>query len=363
VHARWSRKQDEAIDAREVAVRVAAMPDVPLEVAGCDLGPSFRVVVAEYTGPWLEGQLRRTRVAERLMRDLRPRVLLTDHEGVRTSWLAAARRVGVPVVAVQHGVIHSNNGEYCHPRPPELVLPDLTCVYGTFERDVLLELGGYRPSEVVVTGSSRADPEHSRLSGSATERDDVRRELGVVDGDRMLVVSVAHSPVAGDIYSVEWVSRALGGPLPGIHVVFKLHPRERGVAPYEAVLEGLARAGGYAPPTMTSVRDFDLFRLLRSADAHIGLYSTVLTDAVVAGAPNLLVTGQAYGDLLGYVQGRVATPVATPDDVRAFMVDPRPPDPADREAFLAEHFLPGDATGRIVGAIRSMVDLRRYDDG
>ena len=171
----------------------------------------------------------------------------------------------------------------------------------------------------------------------------------------MLVVSVAHNPVAGDMYSVERVASLLGGPMPGIHVVFKLHPRERSDAPYEAVLR-VSRGPGLQPPAMSSVRDFDLYRLLRSADAHLGFYSTVLTDAIVAGTPNLIAVGQAFGDMLDYIPARVAAPVASVEEVRAFMRDPTPLDPADREAFLALHFRTGDTTGRIVDALHSLLD-------
>lgn len=355
VPTRYARPEDDQIGVDHVAARFAEVADVPLVVAGCDLGPELHALVAAHVGPRLESQLRWLRMAERMMRDLRPRVLFVDHEGVRTLWLAAARRLGIPSVAVQHGVIYPNNPEYCHPRHPRLMIPDLTCVFGPAERDLLLTLGGYDPAEVIVTGSSRSDPSHSNQVMSATERADVRRELGVRDGDRMLVVSVAHNPVAGDIYSVEMVARLLGGPLPGVHVVFKLHPRERTDAPYEAVLAGLARAGGHPPPAMTSVRDFDLYRLLRSADAHLGLHSTVLTDAVVAGTPNLIAVGQAFSDMLGYIPARVAVPVASVDEVLAFLRDPRPPEADDRAAFLAEHFAPGDATTRIVSAIQSLM--------
>ncbi len=356
VAGRWGRPEDDAIDASDVVARLAEVADVPLVVAGCDLGPALHALLIAAGRAALESQRRWLRVAERLIHDLRPRVLFVDHEGVRTLWLAAARRSGMPSVAVQHGVIYANNPEYCHPRLEGLMLPDLTCVFGTYERDLLLTLGGYQPHEVIVTGSSRADPERSSRIAAPDERADVRRELGVRDVDRLLVVSVAHNPVAGDIYSVEMVARLLGGPLPGIHVVFKLHPRERSDAPYEAVLTGLARANGYPPPAMTSVRDADLYRLLRSADAHLGLHSTVLTDAVVAGTPNLIAVGQAFSDMLGYIPARVAVPVASVEEVRAFMRDPRAPEAADREAFLALHFQPGDATGRIVTAIRSLLD-------
>ena len=365
VASRWAIPDDRSAQVSVVAASIAEAADVPLVVVGCDLGPWLHGAVATHAGAWLEGQLRWSGWAERFMADLRPRALFIDHEGVRTLWMAAARRLGIPIIAVQHGIINRHNMEYLHDRQAGLLIPDLTCVYGPYERQILLEFGGYRPDEVVITGSSRADPNVSRLPATPTERDDVRRELGVRAEHRMLVVSVAHNPVAGDMYSVERVASLLGGPMPGIHVVFKLHPRERSNAPYEAVLEGLARARGYEPPAMSSVRDFDLYRLLRSADAHLGFYSTVLTDAIVAGTPNLIAVGQAFGDMLDYIPSRVAVPVASVEELRAFMRDPRPLDPLNREAFLALHFQAGDTTGRIVDALNSLpdpADLRRATD-
>ena len=349
---RWSDPMDDTIDSSDVAAGLEGVARIPLDVEGWDLGPAFGSIVAGYGGSWLDGQRRGLRRAQRLMHELQPSVLFVDHEGVRTPWLAAARRLGIPIVAVQHGVIYPRNPEYCHARHPALVRPDTTCVFGPYEHDLLVTEGGYDPARVVVTGSSRADPDATDLARSPDERAQVRRELNVADDDRLLVVSVAHNPVAGDLHSAEMVARLLGGPLPGIHVVFKLHPQDRTQGPFEALLQGLARAHGDPAPRITVVRDFDLYRLLRAADAHLGQYSTVLTDAVVAGTPNMIAVGLAFGDMLGYVEARVAVPVASVDDVRSFMRAPRASEPDDRARFLAAHFRPGDATGRIAAAIR-----------
>jgi hypothetical protein len=218
-------------------------------------------------------------------------------------------------------------------------------------------MGGYEPTRVIVTGSSRANPDAALVPGSPDERGDVRRHLGVAGDDRLLVVSVAHNPVGGDIHSVNMVARILNGPLPGVHLVFKLHPRDDTEGTYEALVTGLARAGGYPAPRMSVVRDIDLYRLLRAADAHLGQYSTVLTDAVVAGTPNMIAVGTAYADILGYVDARVAVPVRSVDDVRTFMRDPRPQEAEDRALFLERHYRRGDATGRIVAAIQAAMRL------
>lgn len=363
VRHRYRVEGEREADVDAILAELASSPTPRLEVAGWDLGPAMRSIVLEGARGFLGGQARWTVWAERLMRDLRPSRLLVDHEGVRTLWLAAARRCGIPIVAVQHGLIYPHNAEYSGPSHPGRLRPDLTCVYGTYERDVLIEYGGYAATEVTVTGSSRADPDAAIRPTTPMERADVRRELGVRDGDRMVVVSVAHNPIMGDVHSVCMVDRLLGGPLPGVHVVFKLHPQEKGDAPYERLLTGLAEAGGYPAPPMTSVRDFDLYRLLRSADAHLGQYSTMNTDAVVSGTPTLLAVGQARADMLGYVAAGVAIPVNDVDDVRRALDAGPTLDPGARRRFLEAHFEAGDATGRIVAAMRALSPSRPGTSG
>jgi hypothetical protein len=77
----------------------------------------------------------------------------------------------------------------------------------------------------------------------------------------------------------------------------------------------------------------------------------VLTDAVVAGAPNLIALVQAHADLLGYVEAGVARPVRDASELMAALDDPRPMDPDARTAFLARHFRAGDASERIATAV------------
>jgi hypothetical protein len=321
------------------------------DVDGVDLSPALTEILERHAGSWLHDQRRRTIWAERLLRDLRPGALFLDREDSRTPWMAAARRVGIPIVAVQHGVIYPGNPAYCVRAVESVVLPERMCVFGPYEREVLTRHGPYDPERVVVTGSSRLDAELMDGIDREADRTAIRHALGVADGHRMLVVSVAHNPIGGDVHSVAMVARLFGGPLPGVHLVVKQHPLDRQTGLYERLVAGMARAGGYAPTPLTVVRDIDLHRLLRAADAHLGQYSTVLTDAVAAGTPNMIAVGVAFDDHLGYVAARVATPVRSVDDVRAFMADPRPAEAADRARFLRRHFRPGDATGRVAAVV------------
>ncbi len=209
-------------------------------------------------------------------------------------------------------------------------------VYGEYERRVL-ESGAYRSGEVVVSGSPRLDLDAAAASGpgAPAERAAIRRALGIADTDRMLVVSTLHLPFVRRSHLVHMLEVVLGGPLPGVHVVFKQHPGEQDDGPYRQLLTGLAGWGLRAAADLL-LRDIDLYRLLRAADAHLGLHSTVLTDAVVAGTSTSSPRSKRHGDLLGYVAAGVARPVTRVADLRAAMEHPESLDPECRRLFLFE---------------------------
>jgi len=333
-------------------------PEVPLDVDGVDLGPALMARVRAFADAWLTPTLTLASRVENLIAELRPGALLLTHEGIRAPWLVAAHRAGIPSFAIQHGVLYPTHPGYCHRRDATLILPSRTFVYGSYEREVLLEYGHYRPEEVEVSGSPRVDLDSigAAVPAGDTERSLVRHELTVRDGDRMLVVSTTHARLVRTFYLMHMLEQTLGGPLEGVHIVFKQHPGESDEGPYRDLLDGLARSGGYEPPPMTVVRDIDLYRLLRASDAHLGFQSTVLTDAVVVGVPNLIAHVGALGNPLDYVGAGVATPVRDVEDVRVALEHPVRPDPAQRKEFLDRHFMSGDASVRIVSRIRDSLD-------
>jgi hypothetical protein len=112
-------------------------------------------------------------------------------------------------------------------------------------------------------------------------------------------------------------------------------------------VRGLAAARGFDPPPVTVVQDIDLYRLLQSADAHLGIHSTVLTEAVVAGTRNLLADTLASSDLLGYVEAGVAIPVRDGADFLSALDAPDATAADARKAFLAQHFREGSVGERL----------------
>ena len=300
---------------RQVGARLTeALP--PLDADGLDVGQWIVGELREYARAGLAAELRRTARIRRFLAALRPAAVLTINEYSRPEWLVAADREGIPVVAVQHGIIHPLHAGYIVPSRVGLPLAARTHVFGEYEARLLTESSVYRADELVVSGAPRLDLVPEGLPTDA-DRAATRARLGVGSGERLLVFSSTNSvPIRSTIIAAAFES-ILDRAWPGVHLVVKLHPAEAEDGFYPALIDGIARARGFAPPPLTIVKSIDLFELLRAADAHLGVYSTVLTDAVAAGTPNLIITSLAGSDLIGYVRAGVARPIKDGADLLA----------------------------------------------
>ena len=262
--SRWGRPEDDqraAAAARTVLAGLDALPRVALELDGLDIGPAFTAMLRSLLERLNDADVHQLARVERLIDELAPAALLMSQEGHRTPWLMAAARAGVPTFALQHGVLYATHPGYPDRRDPRLIVPSRTFVFGDYERRVL-EAGAYERGEVIVSGSPRLDLDASAadVEGGRTdpevERTAVRAELGVAEGDRMLVVSTVHTPFVRRSHLAHMLETCLGGPLRDVHIVIKQHPGERDEGPYRDLLHGLARAGGYAPPPISVVPVF-----------------------------------------------------------------------------------------------------------
>jgi hypothetical protein len=338
-------REHAATRAAERTNRLRAI-DTPLVSDGVDLGPDLVARLVDYGERIFAARFVNIAQIGRLLERVKPMALLLADEYHRQEWLAPARRLGIPVVAIQHGSIQRRHLGYVHDvRPPQLTLPDRTYVFGNWEKRLLVDDSVYRPDEVVVSGSPRLDIV-SPTPGK--NRTGMRRKLGVRNQDTLVVISTTWGDLLRRFHFPVSLARLVDRPLPGVHLVIKLHPTEPDDGLYRRVIEDAARARGYAPPRITVIQKVDLYELLSAADAHLGLYSTVITEAVFTATPNLLAACVKPNDLLGYVEAGVAVPVRDGGELLALLQEPRALIDKDRQtAFVRDHFEPGNASRRI----------------
>ena len=139
---RYGQPGDREAVAAEVDAMVAAIgaTTAPMLVGGVDVAPGLRSELQRAARNTVRSRLRERRWSQRLLAELRPAALLLANEYNRTEWIAAARAEGIPVAAVQHGIIHPWHPGYIHRTcPAELLLADRTYVFGRWECRLLVE--------------------------------------------------------------------------------------------------------------------------------------------------------------------------------------------------------------------------------
>ena len=330
----------EAADRAMPIVQAVEGAREPFRVDGVDLGPMFRAEVLRLARH-IPRRLSDIAWIRRFLHDARPTGILMTNEYSRIEWVVAAHAEGVLVASVQHGIIHPWHLGYVYSSAPRNApFVDRLYVFGAWERRLVTASPG-KPDSIVVSGSPRLDIVQV---ATASIRASVRGEIGVREDERMVVVSTSWADLARRVDLPVAIGRLVDRPLPGVHFVFKLHPSEEDEGPYRQIVERVAHSLGIEPPRVSIVQHVDLYRLLAAADAHIGLYSTVLTEAVVVGTRNLLMAR----DLLGYVEAGVATRIANGGDLLHALDDPSTvASESDRRQFLADHFRGGSASTRI----------------
>jgi hypothetical protein len=340
--------------ADEIARQIESI-DTPILVDGVDFGPLFVARLADYARTHLRGRIRSVTRIRRFLEKVRPAGILLADEYNRTDWLGAARAEAVPTFAVQHGGIQRRHPGYIHRRRPSgLSLPDRTFLFGDWERRLLLEASVYREDELRVSGSPRLDVVRD---GVTADTDAVRRELGIEPTSRMLALSTTWGPLARRFHFTVTLASLFDRPMRDVHLVIKLHPGEPDDGLYRRVIEGVAAARGFEPVPISVVHRVDLYRLLAAADAHLGVFSTVITEAVFTGTPNLLAACVRPSDLLGYVEAGVAYPVRDGAELEeALRSGAGRSEQAARDAFVRDHFEPGNASRKIRDAL---VDVLR----
>ena len=247
----------------------------------------------------------------------RPRVAVTYAEagGWGRALVLEARRRSIPTVGLQHGFIYRHWMNYhheadevapsrSHAGDAGFPAPTLTLLYDQLAADHLMRAGHFRPDQLRVTGSPRLD-ELAAAARTLSEADLVRarRDAGVPDGRRLVLVAAKFTQIAG-------VFPALVAALtdvPGAHVVVKCHPSE-GPEVY------LAAAGG-SPLVTIAPATLGLAVLTKASDVLVTVNSTAAIEAMVLGVPTLVLA--LPNNLSPFVDAGVMDGVAADGDIAA----------------------------------------------
>ncbi len=192
-------------------------------------------------------------LARRLLDRLRPRLVVVVVSYGKETLVEAAREREIPVVELQHGVIHPHHMGYAFPGAKKRAFPDWLLSFGEFWR---------------CAAPYPIPPERVRSVGYPYFDAERAGQRGVRRGEQILFLSQRSIGAPLARLAVELARRQ---PRP---VVFKLHPEE--YRDWRTRYPGLAASG-------VRVIDSDaepLYRLLAESSAQVGVYSTALYEGL-----------------------------------------------------------------------------------
>ncbi len=160
----------------------------------------------------LSDYVRDTRRENHFLRGIRPAAILMTHEQeTNRPVMLAARKLGIPIVAMQLTPYQKWDATYLSPLSDSATKnrrPDRFCVFSADAKAQLVEQGIFDPPSVVVTGDPRLDVLDFDKPLEAGARAKMFRHFGVEEGQK--VVAVACSLVER-VALFEWLGRLVRG--------------------------------------------------------------------------------------------------------------------------------------------------------
>ena len=311
-------------------------------------------------------------MAEEMIKRENPQLIILQDEYSewQRSLLVAARKMYVPTLAIQHGVIGPSHPGYYHAEEKTrdsskaFPIPDLTAVYGKYTKEALEQTCNYPPGSVVAVGNHRFDYIPSYLSDTSTKtREAICKEFGLDPQKRIVLVATGalqsrygypdHDRMLLDaVYSA-------GLARPELQLVVKLHPKEDGT-----LQRAMAVQMGLSDVVIVKER---LVELLRICDLLVTMHSAVAMEAIAMGKPVVTVNLTGEKDPYPYAGSGAAIGVYRQKDllpaVYAALEDQKTRRRLDqgRREFVQDHLhgADGRASERIVQLVARLMSPRK----
>ena len=201
-------------------------------------------------------------------------IVLVSPEGYY-GLIAAAKKLNIPVIENQHGVIDKNHPQYNWPqfmkaRKKELMIPDYLFVFGNYWQQVLLKGGFWNKNQLICTGNS----------GFEKQRVFFKNKVKKTKNATLLYTSA--KPCRNE--AIEFLNSFLNlikENKSKVNLIIKLHPAENEEFDYYNAL-------AIKYPDLCSVyyhKEKSLFDCFAISDLHLTVFSATALESISLGVP------------------------------------------------------------------------------
>ena len=308
-------------------------------------------------------------MAKRMIDEEKPDLilLLNEYGGFERALVIAGKLKGVPVLAVQHGVIHPTHEGYMHTHDeispvgsvtsPYCPIPDITAVYGTYHKDLLTKVSTYPVDSVVVTGQPRYDLLYH--ADKIYDRSSFCNKWSLDPNKKIVLVATENLPIQEEnIFFLKAILKSLK-EFPILQVVVKPHPGERGKW-YEKVVKEKETEVTILP------KNSDTFEALYACDLFFIYFSTTGMEAVALNKPVIVVNLTERPDPVEYVKEGVALGVYREEDLKPAiekLLNDGSELARNRNSYIEKYLykIDGKATERVINLIVKMIEESKRD--
>lgn len=316
----------------------------------------------------LAGAARSIEVGRKLIDDYRiDATICSDENGNSRFLVFASKMQNVPSIALQHGLItpllnvsyfYSRNDVHGYKKSLNCQFPDRTAVYGIRPKNMLMKIGKYAASQIVVTGQPRTDVFFENKGKYSKAR--ICGKLGINPGKKLIVfasqpldeLSESKITLTAVIESVRNLKDA--------KLVVKLHPGDNEQY-YKRIIDDLRYDA-------VAIKDIDLYELLYCSELVISIQSTVILEALMLDKPvikiNLIENYNLFGGVVPQGIIEVFKEEGLPKVIDKILSDKAYMEKIKkkRKKMISEYFykIDGNSTKRFVKVLDGM--LKRKTD-
>ncbi len=302
-----------------------------------------------------------------LLKREHPDIILMKNEysEFERALLYAAHFEKIPVIALQHGVIHRNHPGYQYNKSaisqdgsakfPYAPTPSTTTVFGPYFKHILTEGSAYPVSRVEVTGQPRYDILH--FADRIYDKQKFCEQFGINPSKKIVLIATQPFPVEKIRFEFLYHTTAALREIPDVQIIIKPHPNES-VRWHKNHLESWNVPAVILPPQS------ETFAAIYACDLFVSVTSTTILEALILGKTVMVVNISNLPEILPWVEEGAAIGVYDPKDlvphlnkalfdektIRQVM--------ANRSNFVYNHTFHNDgkATDRVVSIIKKYCD-------
>lgn len=307
-------------------------------------------------------------MAKRMIEEEKTDLILIVNEYGRfeRALVIAGKLKGIPVLAVQHGVIHPTHTGYMYAKgeislvgsvkSPYCPIPDKTAVYGTYHKDLLTKVSAYPVDSVVVTGQPRYDILYHADTIYGKEK--FFKNYKINPEHKIILWTTQCHGLSNEenIKNFKAIFETMQN-IKDTTLIIKQHPGEG--REYTKMIGKYLNS--YKLNAVVTPKESDTYELLFVCDLMMTRHSTTAMEAVALNKPVIILNLSGEPDPVEYVKEGVALDVYDEKNLKATIEKLLKDDSElakNREKYIEKYLykMDGKATERVVNLIEEMID-------